>query len=143
MQDQGLHAPRVAAFCVHGNALEAPGRGAADHSGSDQFGPGVLQRTYAAICTLRNMKEEWGDTRRRSRPRAYCYPAAARVSELLRAHPESDDLRRGSHDLKTQNPVPRARTFHRAELPVSGRFQRQLAKIRRAAALQRGLRYIP
>jgi hypothetical protein len=51
-----------AAFCVHGNALEAPGRGAADHSGSDQFGPGVLQRTYAAICTLRNMKEEWGDT---------------------------------------------------------------------------------
>jgi transposase len=59
-----------------------------------------------------------------------------------RLHPESDDLHRGSHDLKTQNPVPRARTFPRAELPVSGRFQRQLAKIRRAAALQRGLRYI-
>lgn len=68
---------------------------------------------------------------------------AARVSELFRARPERDDLGRGSRDLKTQDPVSRASTLHRVELPMSGSLQRQPAKIRRATGLQRGLGYIP
>jgi hypothetical protein len=67
--------------------------------------------------------------------------SAPRVRELLRARPERDDPRPGSHDLKTQNPVPRALTRHRTESPMSDSFERQLAKIRRATALQPGLHY--
>ena len=62
---------------------------------------------------------------------------------LLPAYSERDDLRFSRHDLKAQYPVPRARALHWGESPMPGRFQRQRAKVRRAAGLQRGLCDIP
>jgi len=48
---------------------------------------------------------------------------------LLPARPDSDDLRLLRPDFKAQHPVPRAGTLRRGELPLPGRFERQLAKI--------------